>query len=494
MNQNSFCLVDENWIPVVGHGRVSLMDIFGDDSLVDIAGNPIQKIAVLKLLVAIAQASIRLEDEEAWASLGVDGLVAVVQDYLSKHRQLFNLYGDRPFLQMPQLRSRDDAVVKDIFFTYQPDLASDNDSIAFESQGSHVLDDADRALFLIQLMNYAPGGKRVSNIGALSRSFVGKTKSAKAGPSLGGFDGYLQVCMMGRSIRESVYLNFMCDDEILKMMPGARIDARPPWEMMPECEDDENAKMLQHSVYSWLVGLSRFVLLCGQGMKYAEGLVYPSYIKDGYFEPFIACDKTSQKAIYVRPSRQPWRSLEALLQGVYVESGGYDCAILSSHWNRTKASFESFSIWAGGLKVRSNSGDQSVKQSDNYVESQIELFSDSLDTDFYYRLKAYLGDVEALANSLCYAVSRYGEDIGMSGDVKNSAGASFWMVADGLSDEIISCAEEGDDEWRSSLMAKLSLEAYSIYDRLCRHETAREIMCWMSHRRIGVKRREKDAK
>ena len=79
MNQSSFCLVDENWIPVVGHGRVSLMDIFGDDSLVDIAGNPIQKIAVLKLLVAIAQASIRLEDEEAWASLGVDGLVAVVQ-------------------------------------------------------------------------------------------------------------------------------------------------------------------------------------------------------------------------------------------------------------------------------------------------------------------------------------------------------------------------------------------------------------------------------
>ena len=494
MNQSSFCLVDENWIPVVGHGRVSLMDIFGDDSLVDIAGNPIQKIAVMKLLVAIAQASIRLDGEEAWSALGVDGLSGAILDYLSSHRQLFNLYGDRPFLQMPQLRGRDDAVVKDIFFTYQPDLASENDSIAFESQDGQVIDDADRALFLIQLMNYAPGGKRVSNIGALSRSFVGKTKSAKAGPSLGGVDGYLQVCMMGRSIRESVYLNFFCDDEIVKMMPGARIDARPPWEMMPECEDDGNAQMLQHSVYAWLVALSRFVLLCGQGMKYVEGLVYPSYIKDGYFEPFIACDRASQKTIYARPSRQPWRSLEALLQGVYVGGTGFDCAILSSHWNRTKTSFKSFSIWAGGLKVRSNSGDQSVKQSDNYVESQIELSTDCLDTDFYYRLKACLGDVEALANSLCYAVSRYSEDMGMAGDVKNSAGASFWAVADRLSDEIISCAEEGDDEWCSRLMAKLSSEAYLIYDRLCRHETAREVMCWMNHRRISAKRREKDAK
>lgn len=493
MSQHSFCLVDEKWIPVVGHGQVSLMDIFADDTLVDIAGNPIQKIAVMKLLVAIAQASVRVENEKAWSSLGTDGLSAAVQGYLSEHRQLFDLYGDRPFLQMPQLRARDDAAVKEIFFTYQPDLASDNDSIVFESQGAQTLDDADMALFLIQLMNYAPGGKRVSNIGALSDSFSGKTKSAKAGPSLGGFEGYLQVCMMGRSIRESVYLNYLCEDEVIRMMPDARIDARPPWEMMPECEDDENAKMLQHSVYSWLVGLSRFVLLCGQGMKYAEGLVYPSYIKDGYFEPFIACDRTSQKAIYVRPSRQPWRSLEALLQGVYVGSGGYDCAILSSHWNRTKASFESFSIWAGGLKVRSNSGDQSVKQSDNYVESQIELFSDSLDTDFYYRLKANLDDVEALANSLCYAVSKYGEDMGMTGEVKNSAGASFWTVADGLSDEIISCAEERDEEWRSRLMAKLAFEAYAIYDRVCRHETAREMICWMNHRRIGAKWRKKNA-
>ena len=127
------------------------------------------------------------------------------------------------------------------------------------------------------------------------------------------------------------------------------------------------------------------------------------------------------------------------------------------------------------------------------MESQIELFSDSLDTDFYYRLKANLDDVEALANSLCYAVSKYGEDMGMTGEAKNSAGASFWTVADGLSDEIISCAEERDEEWRSRLMAKLAFEAYAIYDRVCRHETAREMICWMNHRRIGAKWRKKNA-
>ena len=495
MSQYSFCLVDEKWIPIVGHGQVSLLDIFYDDTLVDIAGNPIQKIAIMKLLIAIAQASVQLKNETDWTTLGVDGLSVASKNYLLSHRQLFDLYGEKPFLQMPQLKMREDVKEKEIFFTYQPDLASSNDSIVFESQNAQEISDADRALFLIQLMNYAPGGKRVSNIGALSKSFYGKTISAKAGPSLGGSAGYLQICMMGRSIREGIYLNYLCSDEILRMMPNARINARPPWEMMPECEDDDNAQMLQHSVYSWLIALSRFVLFCDDGIKYTEGLVYPSYIKDGYFEPFIACDKIKHKAIYVSPSRKPWRSLEALLQSVYVVGEAqFDCAILSSHWNRTKASFESFSIWAGGLKVSTNSGDQSVKQSDNYVESQIELSSDSLDTDFYYRLKMYLAEVEYLSKSIGHAVSGYYKNMGMTEkDITDAAISQFWVVADRLSDEIILCAETEDSKWHSRLMSQLLAEAYAIYDRMCRHETAREVMCWINHRRISAKGRKKDA-
>ena len=54
---NRFNLVDEQWIPVAGAGLVSLMRIFTDSSLRALGGNPVQKIALIKLLLAIAQAA-----------------------------------------------------------------------------------------------------------------------------------------------------------------------------------------------------------------------------------------------------------------------------------------------------------------------------------------------------------------------------------------------------------------------------------------------------
>ena len=89
MSENEFCLVYEPWIPVVDHGRVSLMDIFMDDSMLDIDGNAIQKIALIKLMIAIAQASIEIETTEDWKRIGKEGLAECVTSYLEKHSDCF---------------------------------------------------------------------------------------------------------------------------------------------------------------------------------------------------------------------------------------------------------------------------------------------------------------------------------------------------------------------------------------------------------------------
>ncbi|HCS37428.1 MAG TPA: type I-E CRISPR-associated protein Cse1/CasA, partial [Sphaerochaeta sp.] len=63
---NRFNLVDEPWIPVVDHPRISLFELFSDSTLKAIGGNAIQKLALLKLFLAIAQKAYTPIDDQDW--------------------------------------------------------------------------------------------------------------------------------------------------------------------------------------------------------------------------------------------------------------------------------------------------------------------------------------------------------------------------------------------------------------------------------------------
>lgn len=68
----TFNLIDEPWIPVIGWKRVSLKQIFSDETISGLAGTPLEKIAVLKLLQAISQASDTPADTQEWRKRGAD--------------------------------------------------------------------------------------------------------------------------------------------------------------------------------------------------------------------------------------------------------------------------------------------------------------------------------------------------------------------------------------------------------------------------------------
>ena len=65
--ENRFNLIDEPWIAVVDVGLVSLTDIFSQPELRALGGNPVEKIALTKLLLAIAQAAATPTDDSRWA-------------------------------------------------------------------------------------------------------------------------------------------------------------------------------------------------------------------------------------------------------------------------------------------------------------------------------------------------------------------------------------------------------------------------------------------
>lgn len=482
MPERRFCLVDEPWIPIAGNGRVSLLEVFSDDSSGDIDGNAVQKLSIIKLMIAIAQASVAIDDNEDWKRLGYEGLAGKVCDYLKAHRDCFYLYGDRPFLQMPQVKELDKIRESRIFYDYIPDLASDNDSIIRSVQGGYDFSDAEKAVFLVGLMNYALGGKRITSTDALSPGFI-KSKSAKSGPGIGNYLGYLNTCLKGRSLRETVWFNFFTDRDIKAY--GLEPGIRPPWEKMPLGEDDQRARELHKSVYSWLVALSRFVLLGDEGIYYAEGLQYPGSVKDGYSEPFITIDRNNLKSLYVDVSKKPWRSLTSILQAVYNKNGQWDCMIVSAFLPRVAEVSEYFTIWTGGLRVRGTSGDQSVKQNDDYVESEFVLCREIIGAQYYDRLCSAIDTLEKQSRVLWKAVEGYyGKN---SAEIQKEAAARYWESADSLSTAIIGCWSRNEWEEMEKRIGSLWYRMLAIYDEICSHDTERGMNAWVQHR-PGIKR------
>ena len=87
--ERRFNLVNENWIPVAGAGPVSLRQVFADRGLIALGGNPVEKIALTKLILAIAQAAHTPEDEEEWVRLGSSGMAEKAIRYMDEKKDLF---------------------------------------------------------------------------------------------------------------------------------------------------------------------------------------------------------------------------------------------------------------------------------------------------------------------------------------------------------------------------------------------------------------------
>lgn len=99
--ENRFNLIDEPWIPIVDVGQVSLRQLFSHAEYRALGGNPVQKIALTKLLLAIAQAAYTPEDDDDWTKSGANGMAKECLKYLDQWHDRFYLYSERPFLQMP---------------------------------------------------------------------------------------------------------------------------------------------------------------------------------------------------------------------------------------------------------------------------------------------------------------------------------------------------------------------------------------------------------
>ena len=481
---NRFNLIDEPWIPVTDVGRVSLEQVFSQAEFRSLMGNPVQKVAVMKLLLAIAQAACTPADDDEWQDMGSEGMARKCLAYLQQWHDCFFLYGERPFLQMPAIA----AAALQSYGAVLPEVATGNTTVLTQGQVEHALDDAEKALLLVRLMGFALGGKKTDNSIILSSNYAGKqndkgkASTGKPGPAVAHM-GLLHIFLQGSSLQQSLWLNLLTRRDVEQCQQFSADVGRAPWEQMPEGEDCRVARNLKASLMGRLVPLCRFCLMGDAGLHYSEGIAHPNY-KEGVCDPTVAVNWSGgePKALWVNPEKRPWRELTALLGFLAQQQGaGFQCLQLAAGVGRASECVEAFAIWSGGLRVSNNAGEQYVSGTDDFVESVIWLQSVALGDLWFAQLQAEMSALDELAKGLYGRVLAYFKSQLVDGaGLAAQATHLLWQLCERDFQSLLHACDpdEANVAARHQLRRRFADYAQQAYDRYCPKDTARQLDAW----------------
>jgi CRISPR system Cascade subunit CasA len=478
--ENRFNLVDEPWIPVAGKGLASLEGIFSDTSLSALGGNPIQKIALTKLLLAICHAAYTPEDDQDWERLGASGMAKKAKAYLNEKKDLFWLYGEKPFLQMLRIKN---IILKDkkeknkehkkLGHGDFPNLPNNNNTILIQSESKNDMTDAEKALFILSLMSFALAGKQCH---------CNNKKPAIVGPSLGRAC-YLHTYLTGQLILETLFLNLLTLENIgdLRFLTGGV--GIPVWE--------KEQKEISNTYLEMLVPVCRYTLLSDEGIYMMEGIKYPNH-KEGWAELTMAINRNGKdiKVVQSKTEEKPWRSLTSILSFNFDQTG-YECRQLKYGMEKlNKTDFQDIRIWSGGLCVTGDQFGQKVKAEDDFVESEIQLNSQTLELTWFNKLKHEMEELEDVAGKLKFSVYKANrreikenkEKDKRADSVSKSAETLYWQLCERKFQELVNaCAETSDEDTKKirHLFAEFVKKAYNTY---CPKDTARQLDAWAANR------------
>ena len=257
------------WIPVIGsdgrHQDLSLKALFQSaDTICDLAVQPHEKIALMRLLICIAQAALDgPSDRTAW-SWSRDAIQGAANRYLEKWSTSFELFGNGPrFLQVPQLRLINDKKPKTSATKLDLTLASGNNATVFDNaaRAARAVSPERLALTILAFQCFATCGRiGVALWGDDETPGKGTCNHAPCTPS-----AMLHTYIRGDTLLDTVHLNLLTRDEVATLWPMGW--GRPLWEMPVNAADDKKA--IDNATGSYLgrlVPLSRTIQLEEDGI------------------------------------------------------------------------------------------------------------------------------------------------------------------------------------------------------------------------------------
>jgi CRISPR system Cascade subunit CasA len=388
-------LVTEPWIPVVKlDGKphlASLLEVFTPDNrFADLSVRPHERIALMRLLICIAQAALDGPEINAWDD-APENLPKAARQYLETWSDSFDLFHpQKPFLQLVKLdkppkpekpkqeEKPGEPLKKNIKKLAQNDLgeteqgetfvsigkmdfalASGNNSTLFDHFGAADVERPFPAssipLMLITFQNFSPGG----TIGVAlwnEKPTTGWTTYPKVKPGQSSHAPCLPKNMLHAFIRRSTLLDTICANLLTKDAVSRHFNkpidqcwGKPIWEVFPNGPEDQTSTK---TYLGRLVPLARGIRLIrgGKEMLLANGLEYPSFgskkapcQREPSATEIINREKTERILLGATSGKAIWRELSALIvsrkQG---EAGGP----LTLEYVPDNADFD---LWVGAL-------------------------------------------------------------------------------------------------------------------------------------------------
>jgi CRISPR system Cascade subunit CasA len=304
-------LATDPWIPVVRtDGRIgtfSLEQAFDQgQSVRDLDVRPHERIALMRLLLAIAHAGLDgPSDDNDWRRCR-EGLAGAALGHLGKHRASFQLLGEGA--RFGQLYSGTNHSPKPD--ATHPMWASKLDLLLSTGQKSTVFDNAASSL-------------RAFKPSALARMLLAYQACS---PLVGGtYKGrspciernMLHTFLCGENLLETIWLNLL-DRALVERHYGAHHWGIPVWLAMPKSPTDELAIRNATKTYlGRLIPLPRAIWLVedGRTIGLKNGLKYPAWVGEPP-EPsatLMAGESKGERRVFgIRLNRALWRDLPAL--------------------------------------------------------------------------------------------------------------------------------------------------------------------------------------
>jgi len=386
-------LVTEAWIPVVRPdskpGLASLMQVFTEGrQFSDLTVRPHERIALMRLLICIAQAALKgPEDIEAWDN-APNALPQAAKDYLEEWEPSFNLFdSDKPFLQIAKLgkppkekpvknpdietssgnkrgkkkgteenkadESNEQNPVSKLDFA----LASQNNSALFDHQATAPIPrEFSPEWITLNLLTF----QNFSSSGRIGVALWGKVKSSGGGSSFA--SPCLQKLMLHTFIRRANLFDTICANLMTKNQVSMYLSpyawGKPLWELLPDSATDQVAIANTIETYlGRLVPMSRWIKIAPQGseMILANGFTYPGHpdrpADATATEIVVEVKKKQERKLIRADEKSMWRQLPAILVKYANDRKGRSPLCLEN-----QAGGDEYDIWVGGVSWSSEGG------------------------------------------------------------------------------------------------------------------------------------------
>lgn len=479
-------LATDPWIPVVWNdgraGMVSLRDAFEQgEKIQDLAVRPHERIALMRLLICVAQAALDGPKDRADWQACRPRIAPAAAAYLNKWQHAFELFGDgQRFLQVNNLnpagRAGDDEEGGGNVSKLDLALATGNNTTLFDNSGGtdRSFEPAHLALMLLSYQCFSPGG-RIGVAKWNGKPTPGNGSSDHA-PCLAG--SMLHTLIRGNSLIESVHHNLLTK-QTLNLLGTSW--GQPVWESFPTSPDAVPTK----TYLGRLVPVTRAIRLLEEDARVilANAAKYPPYPE--WREPSATIKVREKNGVperYVLGAaldRAPWRELAALtVRRVGRDTNGGPLAL------QNLPEDQAFDLWVGGLVA------DKAKLLDT-VESVFHLPARMLTEPgqrIYENGVQHASDMEY---RLRRAISTYHKELGNNLDrselreqrqrIQSKATAQFWTdierAVPRLLDVVASPSNwPSDGGWADTAWGKAVWIALTrALDAACAHATPRQL-------------------